>query len=382
VNLHEYQAKDRLSRCGVPTLPRRLARSPEEAERAFRELGAAVCAVKAQVHAGGRGKAGGIRLARSAEEAGRIAGELIGRRLVTHQTGPDGRLVRMVLVECGCDIAAERYVAITIDRKAGAPVVLASTEGGVEIEEVAARNPAAIRREVLDPEAGMRPFQARRIARHLGLPADGAKILQALARTFFEDHCGLLEINPLVVTKSGGVVVLDAKMNIDDRALPFRPDLAELRDVAEEDAREVAAGQAGLNYVQMDGTIGCMVNGAGLAMATMDIIQLHGGRPANFLDVGGGASQEQVTTAFRLLCSDPDIRAILVNIFGGILRCDIVARGIVEAVRVVAPKVPVVVRLEGTNMQEGREILRQSGLRIIPAADMEDAARKAIEAAR
>jgi succinyl-CoA synthetase beta subunit len=386
MNLHEYQTKELLSKVGLPRLRSVLARTADEAARAFAELGGAVAAVKAQIHAGGRGKGGGVKLVRTAAEARAAAEAIFARPLVTPQTGPEGRTVRRVLVEAGCAIEREYYAGITLDRKAGAPSLLMSREGGVEIEVTAARNPDAIQREPIDPVAGLLPYQTRKICERMEWTGDtaksGGRILTALAKAYLDLDASLLEINPLVLTKAGEFVLLDAKLNIDDRAVELKPDLEELRDEQEEDPRELDAHRHGLSYVSMDGNIGCLVNGAGLAMATMDIIQLAGGRPANFLDVGGGANREQVTHAFKLILSNPAIKAILINIFGGILRCDVLAEGVVAAAREIQLKVPLVVRLEGTNVEKGRAILKASGLAMQVAEDMADAARKVVAAAR
>lgn len=387
MNLHEFQAKQVLNKHGVPVLPGRVAENPAQAAEAFRALGAPAAAVKAQIHAGGRGKAGGVKVVKSPDEAAAFAEKLLGRPLVTHQTGPQGRIVRRVYVEAGADIAREFYLGIVLDRRLGRPVVMASAQGGVEIEEVAARDPSAILKEAFDVSAGLQAFQVRRLAYGLGLTGEAvgafAKLLTALARLYVACDCSMVEINPLALTKQGGVIALDGKISIDDRAIELKkqPEIAAMRDVHEEDPLEREAAEAGLNYVSMEGNIGCLVNGAGLAMSTMDIIKLAGGQPANFLDVGGGANKDQVKKAFQMLLSNPSVKAILVNIFGGILKCDVLAQGIVEAVKEVQMRVPLVVRLEGTNVAAGREILQKAGLRIESAADMDDAARKVIRAA-
>jgi len=387
MNLHEFQTKQVLAKHGIPTLPGRVAESPEQAAEAFRALGGPVAVVKAQIHAGGRGKGGGVKLVRGAEEARDVASKLLGKSLVTPQTGPRGRLVRRVLVEAGCDIGRELYLGCILDRRLGLPVLMASKQGGVEIEEVAARDPDAILKQPFDVGYGLQPFQGRALGFGLGLEGETFKAFTAMAaavaRMFVERDCTLLEINPLVVTKQGGIVALDGKMGIDDRALELKkqPELEAMRDVHEEDPIEHEAATYGLNYVSMDGNIGCMVNGAGLAMSTMDIIKLAGGSPANFLDVGGGANKDQVKKAFKLLLANPSVKAVLINIFGGILKCDVLAQGIVDAVKEIQVSVPIVVRLEGTNVEAGRKILKESGLKIIPAADMADAAKKVIEAA-
>jgi succinyl-CoA synthetase beta subunit len=388
MNLHEYQTKQVLAKYGIPTLAGRVAESPEQAAEAFRALGSAVAVVKAQIHAGGRGKGGGVKLVRSADEARDVALKLLGRSLVTPQTGPQGRTVRKVLVEAGCDIDRELYLGCVLDRRLGQPVLMASKQGGMEIEAVAAKDPTAILKQPFDVGYGLQPFQARALGFGLGLEGDTFKAFTAMAaavaRMFVERDCSLLEINPLVVTKQGGIVALDGKMGIDDRALELKkqPDLEAMRDTHEEDPIEHEAATYGLNYVSMEGTIGCMVNGAGLAMSTMDIIKLAGGSPANFLDVGGGANKDQVKKAFKLLLANPTVKAVLINIFGGILKCDVLAQGIVDAVKEIQVSVPIVVRLEGTNVEAGRKILKESGLKIISAADMGDAAKKVIEVAK
>ena len=388
MNLHEYQTKQVLAKYGIPTLAGRVAESPEQAAEAYRAIGSAVAIVKAQIHAGGRGKGGGVKLVRSADEARDVALKLLGRSLVTPQTGPQGRIVRKVLVEAGCDIGRELYLGCVLDRRLGQPVLMASKQGGMEIEEVAARDPAAILKQPIDVGYGLQPFQGRALGFGLGLEGDTFKAFTAMAaavaRMFIQCDCSLLEINPLVVTKEGGIVALDGKMGIDDRALDLKkqPELEAMRDVHEEDPIEHEAASYGLNYVSMEGTIGCMVNGAGLAMSTMDIIKLAGGSPANFLDVGGGANKDQVKKAFKLLLANPTVKAVLINIFGGILKCDVLAQGIVDAVKEIHVAIPIVVRLEGTNVEAGRKILAESGLKIISAADMGDAAKKVIEAAR
>ena len=387
MNLHEHQTKQVLAKYGIPTLPGRVAESPEQAAEAFRALGGSVAVVKAQIHAGGRGKGGGVKLVRSADEARDVALKLLGKSLVTPQTGPQGRVVRKVLVEAGCDIGRELYLGCVLDRKLGQPVLMASKQGGMEIEEVAAKDPSAILKQPFDVGHGLQAYQARALAFGLGLEGETFKAFTAMAtavaRMFVERDCSLLEINPLVVTKQGGVVALDGKMGIDDRALELKkqPELLAMRDVHEEDPIEHEAASYGLNYVSMEGNIGCMVNGAGLAMSTMDIIKLAGGAPANFLDVGGGANKDQVKKAFKLLLANPTVKAVLINIFGGILKCDVLAQGIVDAVKEIQVAIPIVVRLEGTNVETGRKILKESGLKIIPAADMADAAKKVIEAA-
>ncbi len=386
MNIHEYQAKELLAKFGVPVPQGRVAYTAAEAVDAARQIGGTAWAVKAQIHAGGRGKAGGVRLARSEDEVAAAARALIGHTLVTHQTGPEGREVKRVYVEAACDIARELYLALSIDRRLGRVTLIGAAEGGVEIEELAARAPEKILTEAIDPASGLSPFHARRLAFDLGLagPQIAAMVdfVDALYRAFTELDAALVEINPLVVTGSGDLVALDAKLGFDDNALFRHPDVEALRDEDEEDPIELEAGKHALNYVKLDGNIGCMVNGAGLAMATMDIIKLYGGSPANFLDVGGGATKERVTVAFKLILSDPNVEAILVNIFGGIMRCDVIAEGIVSAAREVNLHVPLVVRLEGTNVELGRRILSQSGLPLLAAENFEDAARKVVAASR
>jgi len=386
MKIHEYQAKQILARYGV-TVPRgEVITQPEDARPAATQLGGGVVVVKAQIHAGGRGKAGGVKLAHSPDEAEKLAAAMLGRTLVTHQTGPEGRVVRRVLIEEGLPIARELYLGMVIDRASGRPVLMASTEGGVEIEVVAAEHPEKILKEAVDPAVGFQSFQARKLAFGLGLEggqvSEAVKFLAGLTRAFEATDASLAEINPLVVTRDGRVLALDAKMNFDDNALFRHPDLRELRDLNEEDPLEVKASQYSLNYIRLDGNVGCMVNGAGLAMSTMDIIQYAGGSPANFLDVGGGASEEQVKRGFEIILSDPHVRAVLINIFGGIMRCDIVAGGVVAAVRDLGIKVPVVVRLEGTNVDLGQQIIRESGLNFTVASGMKDAAEKVVALAK
>jgi succinyl-CoA synthetase beta subunit len=385
MKIHEYQAKAILARYGVATPRGEVAFSKEEARAVAERLGAPVVVVKAQIHAGGRGKAGGVKLARSAEEAAELAGKIVGMKLVTPQTGPAGRIVKRVLVEEGLDIKRELYLGLLIDRAAAAPVFMASAAGGVEIEDVARENPGAILRETIHPAVGLQPYQARRLAFGLGLAPEvvGAAVpfLQALYRAFTESDASLVEINPCVLTGDGRLVALDAKMTFDDNALYRHPEIRELRDLDEEDPLEVQASEYRLNYIKLDGTVGCMVNGAGLAMATMDIIKLAGGAPANFLDVGGGASAEQVKNAFKILMSDRNVRGVFINIFGGILRCDVLATGVVNAAHELQIKVPVVVRMEGTNVEQGQEILRRSGLAFTIASGMKDGAEKIVRLA-
>jgi len=381
MKIHEYQAKQILARFGVTTPRGDVAYTAEEARSVAERLGGTVV-VKAQIHAGGRGKAGGIKVARDSKEAERLAHEMLGRKLVTLQTGAEGRVVRRVLVEEGLEIARELYLGIVIDRSLARPVVMASSEGGVEIEIVAAEHPEKILKEYIDPAVGFQAFQARKLAFGLGLDAalvnEATRFFTAIYRAFEATDASLVEINPLVVTRDGRLLALDAKMNFDDNALSRHKDIRELRDLDEEDPLEVKASNYNLSYIRLDGNVGCMVNGAGLAMATMDLIQYAGGRPANFLDVGGGASEEQVRRGFEIILSDPNVRAVLVNIFGGIMRCDIVASGVVAAARSLGVKVPVVVRLEGTNVELGQKILRESGLNFTVASGMKDAADKVV----
>jgi succinyl-CoA synthetase beta subunit len=393
VKVHEYQAKELLAKFGVPVLRGRLALAsdgPDAAAKAYDELGAKVAVVKAQVHAGGRGKAGGVKLVKSSGEARNAAATMFEKPLVTHQTGPVGAKVRKVWIEEGCEIARELYLGVVLDRAAKKPVVMASTEGGVEIEEVAARHPEKILREWFDPTQGFEAFRARRLALALGFKGDTFKhavpLLQNLARAFVDLDASMVEVNPLVVTKdtsrSGGLIALDAKMAFDSNALYRHKDVLAYRDKDEEDARERAASEHGLSWVSLDGDVGCMVNGAGLAMATMDAIKLAGGSPANFLDVGGGATKEQVSAAFKLILADAAVRAVLVNIFGGIAKCDVIAGGILAAAQEVHLGVPLVVRLEGTNVEIGRKMLNESGMKIVTAATIDEAATKVVELAK
>jgi succinyl-CoA synthetase beta subunit len=392
MNIHEYQARELLQRFGVATTRGKVASTPEEAERIAREIAPAEIVVKAQIHAGGRGKGtftngfkGGVHICHTPKEAREIACKMLGQILVTHQTGPAGRVVNKVLVAESAQIGREIYFAILLDRPTAAPLIVASTEGGVEIETVAARSPEKIIRESIDPLVGLQAFQARKLAKHLNFESSqlkaASKLFDRLYRTFIGLDCSMVEVNPLVVTTSGDVLALDAKFNFDDNALYRHPDVAAMRDKAEEDPREVEASKHGLNYIGLDGNIACMVNGAGLAMATMDIIKYYGGSPANFLDVGGSATEEQVTEAFKILVADKRVEAILVNIFGGIARCDVIAQGIINAANTVKLSVPLVVRLEGTKVEEGRNLLKESGLALITANDLADAAEKAVKAA-
>jgi succinyl-CoA synthetase beta subunit len=417
MNIHEYQAKELLQKFGVATTRGKVASTPEEAEAIAREisggrpvsLGPSDAApppdataknakqdvdlvVKAQVHAGGRGKGtfqngfkGGVHVVKSPAEVREVASKMLGQTLVTHQTGPQGRVVNKVLVAESADIAREIYFAILLDRATAAPLIVASTEGGVEIEAVAEKSPEKIMREPVDPLAGLQPYQTRKLAMQLGFEHSqmkaATKLFDGLYRTFVGLDCSMVEVNPLVVTTKNEVLALDAKFNFDDNALYRHPEVAAMRDTAEEDPREVEASKHGLNYIGLDGNIACLVNGAGLAMATMDIIKFYGGNPANFLDVGGGASEEQVTEAFKILIADKNVQAILVNIFGGIMKCDVIAQGIINAAKTVNLSVPLVVRLEGTNVDLGKKLLKESGLALITADDLGDAAQKVVKAA-
>ncbi|MCX7685946.1 MAG: ADP-forming succinate--CoA ligase subunit beta [Acetobacteraceae bacterium] len=395
MNIHEYQAKELLRRYGVAVPQGKVAWTPEEAVEAARTLPGPVYVVKSQIHAGGRGAGrfahdpngkGGVRVVTSLDAVREAAAAMLGKVLVTKQTGPQGRTVHRVYVEEGCDIARELYLSLLVDRATGRVTVIASTEGGMEIEEVAARHPEKILKSAVDPASGISGFHARKLAFGLGLSgkqvAAFTKFVLAMYRAFVELDCAIVEVNPLVVTGAGEVLALDAKVSFDDNALFRHPDLADLRDEAEMDEKEIEAARHDLNYVALDGEIGCMVNGAGLAMATMDIIKLYGSSPANFLDVGGGASQEKVTAAFKIITSDPKVKAILVNIFGGIMKCDIIARGVVAAAKDLDLKVPLVVRLEGTNVDLGKKILNESGLAIIAADNLADAAEKVVRAVK
>jgi succinyl-CoA synthetase beta subunit len=382
MKIHEYQGKELLSKYGVPVPRGIVARSPEEAFQAAKELGTDVVVIKAQIHAGGRGKGGGVKLAKSPDEARDLASQILGMKLVTHQTGPEGREVRVLLVEEGLPIDREFYLGIVLDRKTGRPVFMASAAGGMDIEEVAANTPEQIFKETINPAVGFRSFQARKLAFAIGLPADlvnqAAKFMQSLYTAYEQMDASLLEINPFLLTKDKRLIALDAKVNFDDNALYRHKDFLGLRDLNEEEPLEIEASKFDLNYIKLDGNIACMVNGAGLAMATMDIIKLAGGEPANFLDVGGGASQERVEAAFKILLADENVRAVLINIFGGIVRCDMVARGVVGAANNLGISVPVVVRLEGTNVEEGQRVIRDSGLNFTVASGMKDAAEKVV----
>jgi succinyl-CoA synthetase beta subunit len=394
MKIHEYQAKDLFRKAGVAVLKGKVAASADEAAAAFSELGGPLAVVKSQIHAGGRGKGTtkenpqqrGVQLVRSADEAKKVAANLLGKTLVTIQTGPEGKTVNRVFVEEGCKIARELYLGIVLDRAAAKPVLMVSSEGGVEIEKVAAETPHLIHKEHFDPHAGLAGYQVRKLCYKLGITgasvASAEKFMKALCRMYVQLDCSLVEINPLVVTEAGELVALDGKISFDDNAMFRHKDLAELRDLSEEDPAEVRASNTGLSYVKLDGTIGCLVNGAGLAMSTMDIIKLHGGEPANFLDVGGGANEQQVTEAFRIILSDPHVKAVLVNIFGGIARCTTIASAIVAASKAVGFNVPLVVRLEGTEVEEGKKILRESGVKLITADNLTDAAKKVVAATK
>ena len=393
MNIHEYQAKELLQKFDVATTRGRVATTLDEAEQISRELGDVEVVVKAQIHAGGRGKGtfkngfkGGVHVRKSPKEVRDVAAKMLGQILVTHQTGAAGRLVNKVLVAESADIAREIYFAVLLDRATAAPIIVASTEGGVEIEAVAEKSPEKILREPIDPLAGLQPFQTRKLAKQLGFESSqlksASKLFGGLYRTFVAFDCSMVEVNPLVLTTEGEVLALDAKFNFDDNALYRHPEIAAMRDVAEEDPREVEASKHGLNYIGLDGNIACLVNGAGLAMATMDIIKFYGGEPANFLDVGGGATEEQVTEALKILIADKHVKAIIVNIFGGIMKVDVIAQGIINAAKSIRLSVPLVVRLEGTNVEKGKQLLKESGVALIAADDLADAAQKAVAAAK
>ncbi|MBR8659509.1 ADP-forming succinate--CoA ligase subunit beta [Brevibacillus sp. NL20B1] len=382
MNIHEYQGKEILKQYGVKVPEGRVAFTVDEAVEAAKELGTQVVVVKAQIHAGGRGKAGGVKVAKSLDEVRTYAQELLGKVLVTHQTGPEGKEVKRLLIEQGCDIKKEYYVGLVVDRSTGRVVMMASEEGGTEIEEVAARTPEKIFKEVIDPVTGLTPFQARKLAFAINIPNElvnkAVKFMMGLYQAFVDKDCSICEINPLVVTGDGEVMALDAKLNFDSNALFRHPEIVELRDLDEEDEKEIEASKFDLSYIALDGNIGCMVNGAGLAMATMDIIKFYGGEPANFLDVGGGATEEKVTEAFKIILKDPKVKGIFVNIFGGIMRCDVIANGVVAAAKQVKLDRPLVVRLEGTNVDLGKKILSESGLNIVAADSMADGAEKIV----
>jgi succinyl-CoA synthetase beta subunit len=385
MKVHEHQGKEILRKFGVETPRGEVAFTVDEAVAGAEKLGGNLWVVKAQIHAGGRGKGGGVKLARSLAEVRSIASEILGMQLITHQTGPSGQEVRRLYIEEGCDIARELYLGMLLDRAEGRLVVMASTEGGMDIEKVAAETPEKIKKVWIDPMLGLADFQARQVCFALGLTEKkqmraATKLLKALAQAYVEYDCSLAEINPLVVTGDGDVIALDAKLNFDDNALYRHPDVVEMRDLAEEDASEVEAGEYGLSFIKLDGNIGCMVNGAGLAMGTMDIIKLEGGEPANFLDVGGGATAEKVTAAFKIITADPAVKVIFVNIFGGIMKCDVIAQGVITAVKETGLTVPLIVRLAGTNVELGKQMLADSGLAITPADSMADGARKSVAA--
>ncbi len=386
MNVHEYQAKELMKEFGIGLLKGGVATTPEQAEKVAKDLGGNIWVVKAQIHAGGRGKGGGVKLAKSLEEVKQYANEIIGMTLVTHQTGPEGKKVNQVLIEQGCDIDHEYYVGIVLDRNTSKVTMMASREGGVEIEKVAAETPDKIIKVAIDPAVGFTSFVGRKLGFSIGLEGDtlkkAIKFFEGLYNLYVNKDCSIAEINPMVTTKSGDVIALDAKLNFDDNALFRHPDVEKLRDETEESAQELEAGKFGLSYISLDGNIGCLVNGAGLAMATLDILKLYGGEPANFLDVGGGATKETVQKAFSIILEDENVKAIMVNIFGGIMKCDIIAEGVVAAARELELKVPLVVRLEGTNVEIGKKILNESGLQIIAADGLKDAAEKAVAAAK
>lgn len=382
MNIHEFQAKEVLRKFGVATLKGGVARTAEEAVTAAQSLGGSIWVVKAQIHAGGRGKGGGVKLARSLDEVKNVAHQMIGMNLVTHQTGPQGKTVHQVYIEQGCEIAKEYYVALLVDRSTQKVSLIASKEGGMDIEEVAAKNPEAIMKVDIHPSVGLGAFQARKIAFDLGIPTasinKAVAFMQGLYQAFLQTDAALLEVNPMVLTAQGDVIALDAKMNFDANSLFRHPEIVAYRDLTEEEPTEIEASKYDLAFIKLDGNIGCLVNGAGLAMATLDIIKWYGAMPANFLDVGGGASREKVTAAFKIILQDPNVKAILVNIFGGIMKCDVIAEGVVAASKEVGLKVPLVVRLEGTNVELGKKILAESGLNIVAASDLDDAAKKVV----
>ncbi|MEQ1664329.1 MAG: ADP-forming succinate--CoA ligase subunit beta [Bdellovibrionales bacterium] len=386
MNIHEYQAKEVLRKYGMPTLKGIVADNVDAAVKAAEKLSGKVWVVKAQIHAGGRGKGGGVKVAKSIDEVRTYASNILGMNLVTHQTGPEGKKVLKIFIEEGCQIAKEYYVAALVDREFGRITLMASSEGGMDIEEVAHKTPDKIHRIVVDPAVGIQPFQCRQLAFKIGMTGPvvnkAVKAFTALYKAFEASDCSMAEVNPLVVTKENDVIALDAKMNFDDNALFRHPDIMEYRDLSEENPVEIEAKEHELAYIKLDGTIGCMVNGAGLAMSTMDIIKIHGGSPANFLDVGGGATKERVTAAFKIILKDPNVKGILVNIFGGIMKCDVIAEGVIAATKEVGLKYPLVVRLEGTNVELGKKILKESGLNITPADDLSDAAKKIVAAVK
>lgn len=386
MNIHEYQAKEVLRKYGVATLQGKVASNPEEAVNAAKEIGGGLWVVKAQIHAGGRGKGGGVKIAKSLDEVRDLSQKILGMNLVTHQTGPEGKTVHKVLIEQGCNIAKEYYVACLVDRATGRVAMMASSEGGMDIEEVAEHNPNAIKKIDIDPVTGLMPYQARELAFAIQVPVESVnkatQFMMGLYRAFVDKDCSIAEINPLVLTKEGDILCLDAKMNFDSNSLYRHKDILEYRDLNEEEPTEIEASKYDLAFIKLDGNIGCLVNGAGLAMATLDIIKLHGESPANFLDVGGGANKEKVTAAFKIILKDPNVKGILVNIFGGIMKCDIIAEGVIAASKEVGLKVPLVVRLEGTNVEKGKQMLKESGLNITPADDLTDAAQKIVKAIR
>lgn len=386
MNIHEYQAKEILKKYGVAVLRGQMAESPDKAAEAAKAIGGNLWVVKAQIHAGGRGKGGGVKLAKSLDEVSGLTTQMIGMNLITHQTGPQGKVVQKVYIEAGCNIKKEYYVAVLLDRQTGRVTVMASREGGMDIEEVAAHSPEKIHHVEVDPAVGLMPFQARQLAFAVGMSdkvaAKAAQFFMNLYKAYDENDCSIAEINPLVETAEGDVLALDAKMNFDSNALMRHPDIVELRDLSEEDPAETEASHYDLAFIKLDGNIGCLVNGAGLAMATMDIIKLHGGSPANFLDVGGGANKEKVTAAFKIILKDPNVKGIFVNIFGGIMKCDIIAEGVIAASKELGLKVPLVVRLEGTNVELGKKLLAESGLDITPANDLTDGAQKIVSAVK
>lgn len=386
MNIHEYQAKEVLRKYGVVTLKGKIAFTPDEAVKAAQEMGGNIWVVKAQIHAGGRGKGGGVKVAKSIDEVKDLSKKIIGMTLVTHQTGPEGKLVQKVYIEQGCNIAKEYYVACLVDRGTGRVAMMASSEGGMDIEEVAAHNPDAIKKVDIDPVSGLMPYQARELAFAIGIPNESinkaVSFMIGLYKAFIDCDCSIAEINPLVLTKEGDILALDAKMNFDSNALYRQKAIVDYRDLAEEEPSEIEASKYDLAFIKLDGNIGCLVNGAGLAMSTLDIIKLHGEAPANFLDVGGGANKEKVTNAFKIILSDKNVKAILVNIFGGIMKCDVIADGVIAASKEVGLKVPLVVRLEGTNVELGKKMLKESGLNITPADDLTDAAKKVVAAVR
>jgi succinyl-CoA synthetase beta subunit len=382
MNIHEYQGKEVLRQYGVTVPQGKVAFTVDEAVQAAKELGTSVVVVKAQIHAGGRGKAGGVKVAKNLDEVRAYAEQILGKVLVTHQTGPEGKEVKRLLIEQGCDIKKEYYVGVVVDRATGRVVMMGSEEGGTEIEEVAARSPEKIFKEIVDPAVGLQTFQARRLAYNINIPKElvnkAVQFMLALYKAFVDKDCSIAEINPLVVTGDGDVMALDAKLNFDSNALFRHPEIAALRDLDEEDEKEIQASKYDLSYIALDGNIGCMVNGAGLAMATMDIIKYYGGEPANFLDVGGGATTEKVTEAFKIILSDKNVKGIFVNIFGGIMRCDVIATGVIEAAKQLGLDKPLVVRLEGTNVELGKKMLNESGLNIVAADSMADGAQKIV----